>query len=210
MCASYGLGGGPYPDDDRWQAILPFDEKVVLRDVRAWMREGMNAARITGKNARNLNPIIVDGADGRDVEFAWWWLHLRGEPATFSAFNATVEKLGSSWRMGMARRALAPATWYVERGEKFGLGGDAFGIAAITTTVTKTDGSEMLSYAIVTRPAVAAAAEIHPRMPMILPRDMHDDWLDRTQPGSKDLIAAALASSEEVSRQVENASRGRG
>lgn len=207
MCASYGLGGGPYPDDDRWRDIMPFDEKVALADVRAWMAEQKHNARITGRNARNLNPLIVDATGGREVEFAWWWLHIKGEPAKYSAFNATVEKLNSSWRMGMARRAIAPATWYVEKGSQFGLGGEGFGIAAITTTVTQPGGGHMLTYAIVTRPAVAAAAEVHPRMPLILPRDMHDDWLDRDQPGSPDLVAAALASSEDISRQIENASR---
>ncbi len=202
MCASYGLGGGPFPDDDRWRGIEPLDERVPAAAVLEWMDRQRHNAKITGRNARNLNPLIIDGPDGREVQMAWWWLHVRGAPAKYSAFNATVEKLGSSWRMGMARRALIPATWYIEKGRTFGLGGEPFGMAAITTPARQDDGSELLTYALVTRPAVAAAAEVHPRMPMILPREMHDDWLDPDRAGDADLVAAALGASEGISREV--------
>lgn len=202
MCASYGLGGGHYDEPLPWD-LPPLDERVVRERVERWMTERRHTAQITGRKAHNLNPLIVAGAAGwREVEMAWWWLHVRGRPAEFSAFNATVEKLTTSWRMGMARRALAPATWYIEKGRMCGLGGAIFGMACITTTVRQLDGSDLLTYALVTRPAVGAAAEVHPRMPMILPRDMHDEWLDPDQPGDSDLVAAALEASEGIGSEV--------
>ncbi|MGV0870535.1 SOS response-associated peptidase family protein [Corynebacterium kalidii] len=79
--------------------------------------------------------------------------------------------------------------------------GEAFGIASITTTAHRGD-DEMLTYALVTRDAVADAATVHPRMPLVLPAELHDDWLDPTLAGDGDLLAEALAASEELSRSM--------
>lgn len=61
----------------------------------------------------------------------------------------------------------------------------------------------MRTYALVTRDAVAQAATVHPRMPLVLPWELHDEWLDPTLAGDGELLAEALSASEELSRSME-------
>ncbi len=205
VCASYGLGGGPYPVEGEEPAfdLPPLDERENQARLVEWMREQKHTARITGKNARNLNPLITETETGRRMDFAWWWLHLGGRPAKFSAFNSRSDALMSKWRAPFQHRAIAPATWYVEKGTSFALDGEAFGIAAITTTAEQhDDGGDLLTYSLVTRDAVAEAARVHPRMPLILPRELHDDWLDPDREGDAELIAEMVAASDELSDAI--------
>ncbi|MGN0094858.1 MAG: SOS response-associated peptidase family protein [Corynebacterium sp.] len=201
MCASYGL------DPLSTYGLEPLDERETRNALERWIEQRGGNAKITGKKAVNLNPLITSDEDGRrELNLAWWWIHVGNEPAQFSAFNARDDKLLSSrvWKTPFREhRALAPATWYVEKGKRFALpGGDAFGIASIMTLAHR-DDEPMLTYALVTRDAVAQAATVHPRMPLVLPRELHDDWLDPTLPGDGELLAEALSASEELSRSME-------
>lgn len=204
VCASYGLGGGPYPSDGEEPEfdLSPLDEQVPAQQLAEWMSEQNHAAKITGRQARNLNPLIIDEGDHRRLKFAWWWLHLGDRPAKFNAFNSRAESLTSRWKAGMKQRGIAPATWYVEKGQSFGLDGDAFALAAITTTATQPDGSTLLTYSIVTRAAVGEAADVHPRMPLIVPRDLPGHWLHPGVPGDQNLVDEVLAASEDISRGI--------
>ncbi len=203
MCAGYGLGGGPRQADPAFD-LLPMDEESNRLLLTEWMRENAHQARITGVRARNLNPVIHAAGDERRIDLAWWWLHQGGRPAPFSAFNARDDRLLRSWWAPFQRRALLPATWYDEKGRIFALPDDAlFGIAAILTATPQPVGPDLLSYAMVTRDAVGTAAETHPRMPLLLPRELHDAWLDPARPGDADLVAAAVGGSERLSHAVE-------
>lgn len=199
MCASYGLGGGPYTERD-----LPFEpmsDPANLIRLNEWISERNGSAKITGKNALNLNPIIQ--AEG--LTFAWWWLWLDGSgPVKFSAFNSRDDKLMSSWKTPFQQRALLPATWYVEKKVRFELPtNEVFGIAAVTSTVIdNATGEERVTYSMVTRDAVGEAAEVWHRMPLILPRDLHDEWLNPERPGDADLVTKAQLRSDEVSRAM--------
>lgn len=199
MCASYGLGGGrgPLPLD-----LKPLDERDNQVLLHEWMQQRDGVAKITGKNARNLNPIIRADGDGRTLELAWWWLWLDSSgPVKYSAFNSRDDKLLRSWRKPFQQRALIPATWYIEKGQRFELDGDTFGIAALTSTV-QVDGEELVTYSMVTRQAVGQAATVHDRMPLALPRGMHDEWLDPDRPGDQILVDKALFASEQISREL--------
>lgn len=136
----------------------------------------------------------------------YWWIWPDGRgPAEFDAFNSKVERLAESpaWRTPFQHRALSPATWYREKGTDFELpGGEAFGIATITRTVRLPDGSELVTTSLVTRAAAGEAAATWHRMPLILPRDAHDRWLDPTETGDDELARWALRESEGVSRAV--------
>jgi len=91
----------------------------------------------------------------------------------------------------------------VEKKVRFSLPEDElFGIAALTSTVTLPDGTERLSYSMVTRDAVGEAADTWPRMPLVLPREMHDEWLDPARPGDAELVAQARLASDGISREL--------
>ncbi len=138
--------------------LPPMDERENRRLLEQWMDERGSTVKITGAKARNLNPLITADEDGhRELGLAWWWIHVGGALAKFSAFNARDDKLLSSrvWKGPFkSHRALAPANWYIEKGKRFALpGGESFDIASITTTA-QTDAGDMLTYALVTRDAV--------------------------------------------------------
>lgn len=214
MCASYGIDlvaeTGPAPRVSRVRfGPMPELEAPGNRErIEAWAASEGGRARITGRIARNLNPLIRARRGARELAFGWWWLHVNGRPAEYSAFNSRDDRLLASWREPFQRRVLLPATWYVEKGRVFGLPeGEAFGIAAITATVPQPDGGELVTYSMVTRDAVGAAAETHPRMPLILPREFHDEWLDESRAGDAGLVASAKRASERLAAVVRLVSR---
>lgn len=111
--------------------LPPLDEQGTRDLLEAWIEQRRGTAKITGKKAVNLNPLITaDGGGGRQVDLAWWWIHVGGAPAKFSAFNARDDKLLSSqvWKGPFREhRALAPATWYDEKGRRFAVSSHAHG-----------------------------------------------------------------------------------
>lgn len=206
MCASYGLGGG-LGEFGLTFDLPPMHEPESREVIAEWIRSSGGTARITGRRARNLNPIIHEGFGERRVDPAWWWLHVGADPAPFSAFNSRDDRLLRSWRDAFQRRAILPASWYVEKGVRFALPGDEpFGIAAIVSPVAPAAGRPeeppLLSYSMVTRAAVGRAVETHPRMPMLLPRESYAAWLDPGRPGDAELLAASVRASEGLGAAV--------
>ncbi|MDK8534823.1 SOS response-associated peptidase family protein [Corynebacterium propinquum] len=200
MCATYGLE--PTMELPNYEPLFQPESQQLLEQ---WMDQRSSTAKITGRKARNLNPLITAPEGKRQLDLAWWWLHVGDEPAQFSAFNARDDKLLHSrvWKKPFAQqRGLAPAHWYIEKGQSFELPDtQGFAIATIVATSHQPDG-DLLSYALVTRDAVAEAATVHPRMPLLLPEELHDDWLDPNVDGDDELLAEALAASESLSQQV--------
>ena len=145
----------------------------------------------------------MDGT--RHLDFAWWSLWIGGQIPKFVTFNARDDKLTkvSSWvKPFKYRRALLPATWYAEKGKTFELnGGELFAVAAIYN-VDMIDGAPMVSYSIVTRDAVGEALTANDRMPLILPKSMHDEWLAPDRLGDHELVEAAVSSADEISETV--------
>ncbi|QIM16331.1 SOS response-associated peptidase [Leucobacter insecticola] len=202
MCASYGLGGGPLKLGLTFD-LPPMHEPESRELLARWAREQAGTAKITGRHARNLNPMIREVQGERSLDLGWWWLHVGGAPAPFSAFNSRADALAQKWREPFQRRAILPANWYIEKGRSFSLPrGEMFGIAAIVTPVETATG-QLLSYSMVTREAVGEASEVHHRMPLVLPRDFHDAWLDPGRAGNTELASTAVYSSEQISRAFE-------
>ncbi|QAB17140.1 DUF159 family protein [Leucobacter muris] len=209
MCNSYGLGGYLHDGEEPRNPLRPLDQRESERAIAEWAQGRDGRAAITGSKARNLNPIIRAAEDGdRELVFGWWWLWLDGSgPVKFSAFNSRDDRLLRSWKKPFQRRALLPASWYVEKKGRFALpDGEQFGIAAVTSTVTTDDG-ELTTYSMVTRdaPTGSEAAEYWPRMPLVLPRDEHGDWLDPEQPGDAALVAKVQRASEGISHELTTA-----
>lgn len=87
-------------------------------------------------------------------------------------------------------RCLIPATGYYEWATSLGKyppkqpfyitskSGEPLSIAGICSTWTNEKGQVIQSASIITREAVDGLAEIHSRMPVFMPRDRWDEWLD--------------------------------
>jgi putative SOS response-associated peptidase YedK len=216
MCASYGL---QVEAADIHYGFAVIDDKVQTAALAGWLEEFRDEpVKPTGVHRRNLNPIVrereKEGVHLRTVDLAWWKLWVRGEPAKFPAINARVEGLVGSgaWSGPLkSRRGLVPATEYYEKGHRFALPDEPKGLFAFAGlwTVTKAPDPEtgeeqwMVSYAIVTQPAAPHIASIHDRMPLILPRELYDEWLDPTRLGDQDLLDEAVALGRPLAERLE-------
>lgn len=211
MCASYGLQASAEDIRDDFGVL---DEEPSMAALRAWLEEYREApAKPTGRLRENLNPVVRErareGERRRTVDLAWWTLWVRGAPATFPAINARSESLASSGAWSgpfRARRALIPATHYVEKGRTFHLPDEPhglFALAGIWNVTKRDDESWLVSTAIVTRAAVPAIVAIHDRMPLLVPRDLWDAWLDPEREGDEELLAEVTAASTELARGLD-------
>jgi putative SOS response-associated peptidase YedK len=220
MCASYGL---QVEAADIHYGFSVIDDKASMTALSGWLEEFRDEpAKPTGVHRRNLNPIVRErvstapdreGERRRTVDLAWWKLWVRGEPAKFPAINARVEGLVGSgaWSGPLkSRRALVPATEYYEKGHRFDLPDEPKGLFAFAGlwNVSKAPDPQsgaaewMVSYAIVTRPAAPGIASIHDRMPLIVPRELYDEWLDPTRVGDQELLDETVAASEPLSGRL--------
>lgn len=206
MCASYGLQA---PDEGAAFGIKPMDTREGRATIAEWSGMWGGKANITReqKAGLNLNPIIrVPPVEAtRSIALAWWWFHIGGRPAKYTAFNSRDDTLLTKWKQGFQHRALLPATWYMEGKKQWQLpSGEPFAIAAILSSRTLPDGSTGFAYSLVTREGIGEASTVvtargDSRMPLVLPHDLHDEWLNPERPGDESLVAAVQEGSVDIS-----------
>jgi putative SOS response-associated peptidase YedK len=202
MCASYGL-------DPRFSdaELLAAADEAVLEGLRAWADENAGeTVRPTGKNLRNLNPIVVQPDSAPVVEPGWWGFLIGGEPSKFPSINTRSERLQDR-PGGLNSRALVPATsWYeMQKPERVWQeflvdDGALFGMAAVTQRGRAADGTWFTCYSIVMRPAPEHLAHIHDRMPLLVPASLSHDWL--TAEPTREIIDEAIVASNEMAQRV--------
>lgn len=200
MCASYGL-------DPRFPGYREYRRGLIslatLEGLVSWVagNEG-EVIRPTGRNARNLNPIIQNG----ELVLAWWGQIVGGEPAKFPSINTRLERVAA--KPGLAnKRALVPLSeWYEYQKPaktRYAMSSESpFMLAGLTTSGRLSDGSEFTCYSIITGPAAPHLEAIHDRMPVVLPPEFFDDWLDPDAAGSTALIDAAVAARDSIAADV--------
>lgn len=130
-------------------------------------------------------------------------------------FNARLETLGekSMWRSPLAkRRCVIPASayyeWRGERGAKtpFSIGdpdGRRMTIAGLAQWWRPSESAPwLLTATIITQPAVGELAEIHDRMPLVLPESLVDEWIDATRVGDQSFADGIAAASAGMARSL--------
>lgn len=207
MCAVYSFEYEKWMDD-----LPPFSEKIDAAAYSPW--KDSPTMRPSGIGLRNVNPIIratengtesnTDGATqfGVQLEAGWWGYLENGEPVKWPSINARSERLLE--RPGGAnRRVLVPATGWYEMQKpsrdwyQFSAG-RGFLMAGIMQRGTPRGGTELTCYSLVMRSAIPELHSIHDRMPIVLPPDFYEQWLDPGTKGSRELIEAALDASERM------------
>ncbi len=147
-------------------------------------------------NIAPTQPVLIvrlDHARRREIELVRWglipsWVKEPGKYAPM--FNARAETAAEkpSFRGPMRhRRCLVPADGYYEWAGKEGarrpylvrpFAGGAFAMAGLWDHWLGADGSEIETMAILTVEANADVKRIHDRMPVIVPPDQFETWLD--------------------------------
>jgi len=171
-----------------------------------------------------LVPIVRQATRGRELAMVRWPLipaWAKGKHVDYSTANAKGETVAekasfkNAWRK---RRCLIPASGYYEWRKVPGQKTKqpfhitltdqelfAFGGLWERSPVTGTDAVE--SCTIVTTTPASSIAFIHPRMPVILPKDAYDDWLTGDTDSAAKLIqpfADELIQAVAVSTYVNN------
>lgn len=202
MCASYGL-------DPRFTEteLLSAADEALLDDLRTWAEQNAGEPlRPTGKNLRNMNPLVVQSDGAPALEKGWWGFLVDGEASKFPSINTRSERLQDR-PGGLRTRAIVPATSWFEmqkpsrRWHEFLVDdGALFGMAAVTQRGRSADGEWHTCYSIVMRPAPAHLAELHDRMPLLIPASLSHEWL--TAEPTREVIDEAILASEEIVSRV--------
>ena len=145
--------------------------------------------------------IIRDNRSGRILDSASWGLiapwqknFTEARNSQSHAINARSESIHEKPTFRQAfrtTRCLIPATGYYEWATSLGKyppkqpfyissrdANKSLSIAGIWSTWKSESGAEIQSAAIITREAVGELATIHSRMPVFMPEDRWDIWLD--------------------------------
>jgi putative SOS response-associated peptidase YedK len=158
-----------------------------------------------------MNPVITAN-DGNHLELMQWGLvpaWAKEAKSNYSTINARVETLTSSptYRKPLRRqRCLVPATgfyeWQVVGGKaskaarqpfyfelaEDGSEGQLFAFAGLYDVWHGPDGRELKSYTIITTGGNDLVRPVHERMPVILPREAEQRWLDPELGDPEELI----------------------
>ena len=154
-------------------------------------------------NIAPTNEIYIvrnDSNNVRELSIASWgmigpWLKDEAEARASQsrAINARSESIHEkpTFRESFkSRRCLVPADGYYEWATELGRyktkqpfyissdDGHSLAIAGIWNTWRSPSGQSMQSASIITREAVGELAKIHHRMPVMMPRDRWNEWLD--------------------------------
>ncbi|MDR6868924.1 putative SOS response-associated peptidase YedK [Microbacterium resistens] len=203
MCASYGI-------DPRFDAVTFQEEpdEELVAALRTWAeRNAGEILRPTGRNRRNLNPLIVDHEGTTALELGWWGFLENGAPAGFATINTRSERLARS-RGPLPARAIVPVSYWREMTKPsrvwhhFTAPEDGLlGLAAVTRPGRTADGTAYTCYSIVMRPAAPQVAHIHDRMPLLINPGFAEEWL-RAPGAGGDLIDAAVAAAAPINEMV--------
>jgi len=180
---------------------------------RVWnLVRGENPFRIVYNAAPTMNlPVVRQHAGRTEVcGMQWgliplWWSKPQPPRSTINARSedAAVKPM---WRAALKRtRCLVPSLgWYEWKEQEPGRGKrpyflhrpgpELFHFAGLWSSWTPQGGEPLLSFAILTRDAAGEAASIHSRMPVVLPPDAYESWLDPAAQDGAALTAAAVAS----------------
>lgn len=169
-------------------------ETFVIDDIQLPIIESMDNIPPTTEI-----PIIYQTVDKRVLSTAYWglipaWAKDKSFASnTFNARSETVSKKPSFREAYKQRRCLIPANAYYEW-EKIWVNGKLsgkqpysiqrkdkalFAFAGLYERWTDSQNDEQIqSCSIVTREAYSKISHIHPRMPVILPKEKYQAWLD--------------------------------
>src|SRR6185369_4637517 len=144
----------------------------------------------------------------RRLDKLWWGLipNWFKEPSPkLKPINATAERVATApmFRAAYAkRRCLLPIDSFFEWAKGAGKGpkqpyaigmksGEPFALAAIWESWRRPESEEIVrTFCVITTAANTLLADIHDRMPVILPPEAYDRWLSPVEPDPRDLLVS--------------------
>lgn len=157
-------------------------------EMRAIVAEVERKIAVKTGEVYPTNHAPVYAPNGSLTAMRWGFPRFDGKGEVINARSETASAKTMFRRSMMEGRCLVPASWYFEwekRGSqkvKYALmppGSNIVWMAGLSRVNTKT-GEQ--SFVILTRPAWNGVSFIHDRMPVILPKERRDEWLNGHDP----------------------------
>jgi putative SOS response-associated peptidase YedK len=183
---------------------IKLELKVEQLELFREFRPAFNIAPSYGGGSEQA--FVVQTRQGkRALRLGRWWMipHFWKKPlkALPAAFNARSEDLQQKpfWRDAFRQdRCLVPATgWREFKAEgkhkqpyQFRLEQRLFAFAGLCSRWTSPDGELVESFSVITSEPNLQAAAFHDRMPLVLPPDLYDGWLDPAADAQQLLLEA--------------------
>ena len=188
------------PDIEEIRDIIAEVQKSLLADK--FIRAG-NAIRSSGEiRPTNVVPVIAPGKSGRKSSFPMkWGFQVPGRSLLVNARVETAAEKPTFRESWEKRRCVVPASWYYEwehlvsntgqkkTGAKYMIQPKGSSMTWLAGLYRIEDGLPV--FTVLTREPTEELRRIHDRMPLMLPKNMIEDWV-RPDSDPKALIQYAL------------------
>lgn len=166
---------GKFPDKAlpaSWN-IAPTNEIYIVRN------DANNRRELSTASWGMIGPWLTDEAEAR-----------ASQSRAINARSESIHEKPTFRDAFKSRRCLIPADGYYEWATEFGRyktkqpffisndQGKSLAMAGIWNTWRSPSGNSVQSASVITQESVGELAKVHHRMPLIMPRDRWDDWLD--------------------------------
>ena len=189
------------PDTEEIRDVIAEVQKSLLADK--FIRAG-NAILTYGEiRPTNVVPVIATDRRGKRASFPMkWGFQIPGRSLIVNARTETAAQKPTFKEAWERHRCIIPASWYYEwehlvgnTGQK--KTGDKYMIQPLGSSMTWLAGLYRIEdnlpvFSVLTKEPTKGLALIHDRMPLILPKDLIDAWIN-PQSRPEDLLRYALS-----------------
>lgn len=189
------------PDTEEFRDVIAEVQKSLLADK--FIRAG-NAVLTSGEiRPTNVLPVIASDRRGRRASFLMrWGFQIPGRSLVVNARTETAAQKPTFKEAWEKHRCIIPASWYYEWQHLIGNAGqkktgDKYMIQPLGSSMTWLAGLYRMEdglpvFAVLTKEPTKGLSLIHDRMPLILPKDLIDAWINPDY-RPEDLLKYALS-----------------
>lgn len=174
---------------------IEIDNADLAEIIKTVERNTQNKSVKTGEVfPTNIAPVL--SPKGILTAMKWGFPKFDSKGEIINARSETAAEKNMFRQLMIEGRCLVPASWYFEWEKRDSLkikyslkpaGGKPIWMAGLSRIDHKTGEQQ---FVIMTRTAWSGISFIHDRMPVILPQEIHDEWLNGNNP--KGLISQAI------------------